>query len=421
MVGKNGYSAGTYVSDSRAGTSQRYRWVMLGLSWLLYAAFGVVQRSQAPLVTPITQDLGITYAEMGIIMGAWPLTYVATSLVAGNIIDNWGIRRALFLGILIVGLSEALRYFAAGFVTLFIFVALFGVGGPMISIGVPKTISEWFKGKERAVAVGVYMTGPWLGGLVAYSATNSIVMPLVDYSWRLTFLSYSLLAFGAAVVWWFLAREANTASEEKTSIFKVFAALINLRSVQIILAVGFLGFAVIHGFNDWLPRILETSGLSSAKAGFIAALPTLVAIPAVLIIPRFVPAYMRGHLLVIQGIMIAGALVLIVNSSGALRILGLVLYGVCFSSLAPVLILILMDLPEVGSRFMGSAGGMFFAVAEIGGFIGPMLTGLIRDMTANFEASVYILAALAVIISGLAFLLKSKPMAAGGHGLNTDK
>ena len=39
-------------------TGQSYRWVMLGLIWLIYAVFGMISASVAPLVTSIKGDLG---------------------------------------------------------------------------------------------------------------------------------------------------------------------------------------------------------------------------------------------------------------------------------------------------------------------------------------------------------------------------
>jgi len=170
----------------------RYRWVMLALVSLLYWVFGVLIRSTAPLVTPILEDLNISYSQMGIILASWPLTYILVAAVSGAIMDRWGIRKSLFVGTAIIGLSGFLRYFANGFATMILCVALLGLGGPMISVGCPKTISVWFRGKGRGIAVGVYTTAVWIGSLTAYSTANSVVMPLTGYSWRLTFVCYSL-------------------------------------------------------------------------------------------------------------------------------------------------------------------------------------------------------------------------------------
>ncbi len=388
----------------------RYRWVMLALVWLLYSVFGIVWRSIAPLITPIIKDLNISYSQMGLILGSWPLTYIAVAAIGGAIIDRWGIRKSLFFGIVIISLSASLRYFANGFVTMFLIVALFGLGGLMISIGCPKTVAEWFSGKNRATAVGVYMTGPWIGGLIAYSITNSVVMPLTGYSWRLTFVGYGLVAFAAALVWWFLARDIKaTGAEERTSTVKVFGGLIRVRTVQLILIMGFLCFAISHGFNDWLPKILEVGGLPPAIAGFAASIPLLVGIPSVLTIPRLTSPHLRGRVVALMSFGIAVALLIIAVASGGSLVAGLVFYGIADCCIMPLLMLVLMELPEVGSKYMGSAGGMFFCVAEIGGFAGPFLMGAVRDLTGSFLGGASVLAGVAVVMAIMALSLKSKP------------
>ncbi|MBM2825314.1 MAG: transporter [Dehalococcoidales bacterium] len=388
---------------------QRYRWVMLALVWLLYFVFGVVTASLAPLITPILKDLGISYSQMGFILGSWPLTYIVVSIMAGALMDRWGIRKSVFVGIIIVGLSEILRYFANGFGTMLLCVTLFGLGGPMISIGCPKVVAVWFHGKERGMAAGAYMTGNWIGALTAYSTANSLVMPITGYSWRLTFVIYSLLPFAAALLWWWLARDIKTqAATGSVSIIKVFASLIRVRTVQLVLVMGFFFFAVTHGFNEWLPKLLETGGLPPTIAGFAASIPLFIGIPAVFVIPRLAAPHLRGRIIILTSLGMAIAMLVVTTQSGIPLVMGLGLYGLSFPSIMPILMLVLMDLSEVGSRYMGSAAGMFFCVAEIGGFAGPFLMGTIKDWTGGFIAGAAFLAVLALALSAMALFLKSK-------------
>ncbi|MFH1381560.1 MAG: MFS transporter [Chloroflexota bacterium] len=400
---------GVIGRDAILPYQMRYRWVMVFLAWLLYSVFGLVLRSISPLITPIITDLNIPYAQMGLILGAWPLTYILVALVAGNLIDRWGIRRSLLLGTIIIGLSEVLRYFTNGFWALFFMVALFGVGGPLISIGCPKTIAEWFRGKDRGTAIGIYTTGPWIGGIMAYSMTNSVVMPLTGNNWRLAFVVYGAIVFIAALVWWFMARDVKTATGtgETASLAKVFTGLIKLRNIQLLLIMGFLVFTVSHGFNDWLPKLLEIGGLPPAIAGFAASIPLVVGIPGVLIIPRFTPLHLRGRMVALMSLGIAGALLITAVASGASLVAGLVIYGIAECSVLPLLMLVLMELPEVGSKYMGSAGGMFFCAAEVGGFAGPLLMGAIKDLTGSFLGGASALSATAVAMAIMALFLKT--------------
>ena len=61
--------------------------------------------SMAPLVTPISKDLEISNSTMGLILGAWPLTYIVAALPAGILLDRFGARSMLFLAAFIIAMS----------------------------------------------------------------------------------------------------------------------------------------------------------------------------------------------------------------------------------------------------------------------------------------------------------------------------
>jgi MFS-type transporter involved in bile tolerance (Atg22 family) len=77
----------------------------------------------------------------------------------------------------------------------------------------------------------------------------------------------------------------------------------------------------------------------------------------------------------------------------------LLVLGFVSSPFMPLLMLILMESPSVKTEYMGSAGGMFFCVAEIGGFSGPALMGILVDVTGTFMAGTIFLAILCLAIA----------------------
>ncbi len=399
------------TADSRGKPpyERPYRWIMLALTWLSYFVFGLVTFALAPLVTPIIEDLNISYSQMGFILGAWPLTYIIVAAFGGAVVDRLGTRRSIFIGVLVIGLSAGLRYFAGGFIPMFFCVALFGIGGPLISTGNPKTISQWFRGKERGMAVGIYMTGVWIGSGLSVSLMNSVIMPLTDNSWRVAFAGYGLVAIVIACVWWFLGRDIPSAEDTQSErIDKVFKGLISIRNVKIILLMGLLTFAAGHGFGNWLPRILEDGGLSPSMAGIAASLPTWIGIPTIIVVPRIIPPHFRGRFIAIAATICTVLLLMISQVSGATLIIILIIYGMATCCIFPFLVLMLMELPEVESKYVGSAGGMFFCVGEIGTFAGPFLMGAIKDLAGGFTAGTIMLAGFSFLRIIAAFLLKIK-------------
>jgi cyanate permease len=388
-----------------------YRWIILALLWLLYVAFGMVQRAIAPLVTPILADLDLSYTQMGFILGSWQLTYIAAAIVTGALIDRWGIRRSLLAGAIFLGFSSALRYFARGFSTMLGAVAIAGIGGPMISVGCPKAISLWFEGKSRGTAIGIYLTGAWIGGIFALTLTNSFILPMVGNRWRNVFLLYGLLTFAAGLIWWLLGRDTpqQLSTTETPGMISLLGRFIKVRDIAIVLVLGLLVFAILHALTNWLPKILETSGFSPSLAGMATAIPLASGIPSLLIVPGLIAPHWRGRFLAASSLLILASLVMIMTASGGLLLAGLIMFGTIIAPFFPILTLILMDTPEVGSTYMGSVGGMFFCVSEIGGFAGPLIMGAIVDLTGSFQMGnlFFVLLCLAVFI--LSLQLKTKP------------
>lgn len=162
-----------------SGAGGRGRWAALAGLWLVYAAFGAMTASLAPVLPEVRAALGAGDAQMGAILGAWPLVYMLAAIPCGILLDRIGPRRGLFLASLVVALSGVLRFLAQTPAEMLAAVAVFGLGGPLISVGAPKLIASVFEGPSRGTAMGLYITGPSVGGIAALALTNDVLAPLV--------------------------------------------------------------------------------------------------------------------------------------------------------------------------------------------------------------------------------------------------
>ena len=387
-------------------TTHAYRWAMLGGVWLVYFCFGLTSAGLAPLVKPIGDELGLSHAAMGSVMGAWPLVYIASAIPCGAFLDRVGPRRALFLAAMSIALSGVLRGLAVDHLSLFLAVAVFGVGGPLISVGAPKLIALWFAGKERGLAMGIYITGPFLGMVLAVSLTNSVMMPLSGEDWRVVLFCYAAFIAAASAAWLAISAhpasrrvERQIAAEPKRSQLKVFASLVRLPAVRIILIMSGGIFFYNHGLNNWLPEILRSGGMDIVTAGFWAAVPNAIGIVASLLIPRLaVPE--RRHAILLALIACAGAAALLMqNPEGPLLATGLLLQGLARGALMTIAVLLLVETRGVDSQSTGLAGGLFFSAAEIGGVLGPLSVGFLADFSGGFQAPLYMMAAVCVVLA----------------------
>jgi len=395
------------------GIDSPYRWVMLFGVWLLYYCFGLVISSIAPLVATIVEELQISLTSMGRILGAWQFVYLFCAIPVGIAIDRFGLRTSLTLAGLIIAASAALRGISDSAGTMWMAVAVFGLGGPLISIGAPKVIASWFGSGERGTAMGIYMTGPALGGITALALTNSVLMPWTDHNWRYVMMIFASIATAAAATWWLinLSKTSHLANPAPTATIAdgtlaVFVRLLRIPLVVVILIMSIGIFTINHGLGNWLPEILRSGGMSARDAGYWAAIPTIAGVAGSLLIPRLATPARRYYLLI--GL-IATALValwLLRTSDGPLLAGGLMLQGIARSTMMTLAILILMETPQVGAKNIGIAGGLFFTAAEIGGVLGPMSIGLIADVYGGFDAALWMMTAICVILIGLAFLVR---------------
>lgn len=390
------------------------RWTILAGVWLIYFCFGVTIATMAPLITPIGTELNIGNTTMGAILGAWPLTYIFAAIPCGILLDRYGARPMLFVAALIMAGSLVARSYADTPIQMLLAVAFFGLGGPLISVGAPKIIANLFDGKARATAMGVYVTGPYLGGLVALSMTNSVVMPLANGDWRGVMLIYAAMVAVSGLVWLTLSGvrtnsiDSDAAGQKKFSL-PAFSQLLRLPEVRLLLVLSIGIFFINHALNNWLPEILLSRGLTPVAAGYWSSIPAIVGIIGALIVPRLATPEHRLKVLGALFLATLAASLLLQTAPGAPMFVGLVIQGLARGSMMTVAILILMEMPSVPKERLGLAGGLFFTTAEIGGVLGPLSFGALSDLGAGFVIPLASLTVISVILLLVLLRLHSLP------------
>ncbi|MEM1437068.1 MAG: MFS transporter [Pseudomonadota bacterium] len=384
------------------------RWAVLAGVWMVYACFGLIAFSIAPLVPDISRELSLSATQMGTIMGAWQLVYIGAAIPGGMLLDRLSSRWTLLLGAALIAASALGRGLATDYWQLLLAVGLFGIGGPIISAGAPKVIADQFKGSERGLAMGIYMTGPTLGAVTALTLSRPLLLPYFTADWRPIMGLWAGTALAVGVLWFLLAsssaatrqhpRRTDADGNPGEGTLAVIGALLGDPTVRLVLLMAVAVFMFNHGLNNWLPEILAAKGIERAQAGYWASAPMMVGILASLTIPRLAtPARRRTLLAVLCSLALLSSLLLLpaaLPSTSA----ALLIQGVARSTLMTILILLLVELPAVGERRAGTASGLFFSCAEVGGVAGPVLIGVLNDQTDGFAAGLY---ALTLLCAGL--------------------
>ncbi len=442
------------------------RWILLGGLWVVYFSFGLIVTSLAPLLTPVSAELELSKSSLGAILGAWPLVFIIASLPCGWLLDRIGLRWALFLGTALMCLSGVLRAMANDGVDLFIAVGVFGLGAPLVSNGAPKLVVTHFPERERALATGLYLTGPMGGQIVALALANSVILPLVGGTWRGVVFVLAAATAGSGLLWLTFpnrnsaggegadgtaeapggtevmagsgetdaARGTNAAAMDgKTDATGTEAAetgegaldrssgaetqgaapprrspsmtLMRERSMQLVLLLAVSVFFVNHGLNNWMPKILEDGGVSASAAGFITAVSYGAGAAGSLLLPHLGKDSNRIWLPVVTSLCLAATVAMLAVISGMAAAPFVALVGFFRFGLVGLSLMVLMRVPGTDSRNMGVASGLFFSAGEIGGFTGPLTVGAIADAGGGFSASLLTLTAATLLQTYLLILI----------------
>ena len=382
---------------------------MLAGVWFCYMTFGLSMASLAPLVREIESDLDFSHSAMGTVLGAWQFVYIFAAIPCGILLDRIGARWGLAIGALIIGLSGIFRGFAEEYIDLLIAVALFGLGGPLISAGAPKVVSERFEGKDRGLAMGIYITGPGIGAVTALLLTQPLILPWLEGNWRALLQIWGGVSLAAGLFWLLVAKESPRTPDsiEGQSIMSGLVELLRIPAVRVILLMSVAVFSINHGMGNWLVEILQSFGADASRASALATIPVVVGILSALTLPRMAVGSRRFSVLILLFSCSAlASLALLSQPAGVWLYLALVVEGIAAGSMMTVLVLTLVEVPGVGDKRAGTAGGLFFSAAEIGGVGGPVLLGILFHAQGRFSIGLMVLALLGFLLVASVFTLR---------------
>jgi MFS family permease len=141
------------------------RWWLVGVLFVTAIVSYSDRLILSMLVDPLSADLGLTDAEVGLLQGpAFTLVYVFTALPFGRLADRYSRRRLLLLGAtlwcaatVLCGLAPSAAAFLAGRV-------LLGVGEAALIPTALSLLGDSFPPERRGLALGVFLLGSVVGG-----------------------------------------------------------------------------------------------------------------------------------------------------------------------------------------------------------------------------------------------------------------
>jgi ACS family tartrate transporter-like MFS transporter len=375
----------------------------------------------------MNKDLGLTPAVYGFGAGLFFLTYCVFEIPSNLLLYRFGASRWIARIMLTWGLCAAGMAFITGPTSFYAMRLLLGAAEAGFFPGVLFFLTLWFPSAYRGRVMGFFMAGVAISGLIG-APLSGLLLSLDGFAglrgWQWLFILEgvpAILLAPACLIYlqdkpadarWLAApqRDWLTATldgeqraREAKQKHSVIQALISPR-VLLLAAMYFSNVCLLNGILFFLPLILKGFGLSNIQTGFVAAIPSAVALVAVIWWGRRSDARREryGHAAfanVLAGVALLASV--LVGDPTTRVVLITIAFASTLAFTAPF-----WTIPSSFLSGAASAGGfaVISSLGVLGGFVAPSIIGYLGSVTGDFHAGLGGVGALAIVM-GVAFYL----------------
>ena len=354
---------------------------------------------QFPTIAPFAEGLGASAALVGIIVAAYSVTNLFGNLGAGFVLDRWGRRLPIVVGLAITIVAVFSYSLVQTSEQLIAVRAMHGIGAAVLAPGAFSMIGDrapsdrWGRamGLTGALIAVAALVGPPAAGILRDTWGADAVFFVDSAVLLMTLITFLVIARDDDPA----AHSARTAaplvaSPEKTS-----------RNPALWSAYG-ATFAITVGIGAlvaYLPLVLENQGETAARTGYSFGIYAFVAM-LVMASPlnRASDRFGRFGPLIVGLVGVAAGLVMLGMFTGYAEIsLGMAVFGLGYGIVFPAAAALVIG--AAGADRRGMAFGIFYAVYSLGVVVGAAGSGILADLDDGFVGLPFLAAAAVVLVA----------------------
>jgi MFS family permease len=354
-----------------------YRWYILILTALTMSLTNAVPgMCMSVLFDEISNDLGLSRTEIGMIWGIGALPGILIALIGGSIGDRFGPKRVLIAACALSGATGALRGLSGNFISLIATGFVFGLLASLVPMNAMKTCRIWFPSHQLGLATGVTSMGMALGFMLSSMISATVLSPWLG-NWRYVLAFYGVIAMVLSVPWVFTRPapvDLSALDMRLPSLRETFSRVAHIKRMWL------LGFAIlgiggcIQATLGYLPLYLRDIGWADARADSVAGSFHLASM--ILVIPIALGSDRLGSrrkVLIAAALMIITGIGLLSVVDGVLVWGAVIMAGMARDGFMAVFFTMTMETDGVGPAYAGTATGFVMVFSGVGAMIAPPL------------------------------------------------
>ena len=362
------------------------RWSALALMFLVGLAAAMHLQSVQSRAPLLVAQVGLSYAEIGVLTGVFMLPGVFLALPGGMLAGRLGDRRAMAIALTLMLGSGVAMAMTQSYAVMIVARVAGGAGSAVLTTQGLKVVTDWFAGREISTAMainaasfglGVGVSTGLLSGIAAYSSWQAAM-------WASAALVGVALAMVLAVY-----RDPEGAADASRAAQPGLRLQISFPEFVLALLAAIMRMLFASGyllFMSFAPVLLIARGTGVAQAGFLVSLSAIVALASVPLGGLLTDRTRKPNVFITLGALGAAACCFMLPQVTVV-LPWILLFGLLRGGCTGGIMALPSEVLRPGSRNAG------FGVSSTMYFIGlsviPPLAGWILDTTQRPEAPVW--------------------------------
>lgn len=376
----------------------------------------------------MNQDLGFSPTVFGLGAGIFFLGYFLFEVPSNLILHKVGARIWIARVMITWGLVSGCMAFVQGTTSFYMLRFLLGVAEAGFFPGIILYLSYWFPAAKRAQVTAIFMAAAPLSTALGSPISAALLemhglLGYAGWQWMFVLEAIPAVLFGIVVLFYLTDRPAKAtwlteqerawlqdtlqAEEQERAVRQSHSSAWRGLTDKRVLALALIYFgtsAGLYTLGIWAPQIIHSFGASSLEIGFLNACPAIVGVIGMVLWARHSDRKNERSWHVIAACLLAAAGLIYAGNVSTLFavILALTLVTVGISAAKPPL----WSMPTLFLSGPAAAAGIatINSIGNLGGFVGPMMIGVIRQQTGSYTWGLYFVAGL-LILSALTVLI----------------
>lgn len=369
------------------------RWRILALLFLVRTTMAFQFQTVGALSPAFQEHFGVGIADIGLLIGLYFAPGFFLAVPGGALGRRFGAKQVVVAGLALMTAGGALMAFSDAWTGQIAGRVIAGIGGVLLNVLMTKMVADWFAGKEITFSLAAFVMS-WPVGI----ATALIVLPIFGEAAGLKAALTLIAALAAAGLLAIALLYRSPEGAEPVGAAAPAGGEVRGPLLGAVVAAGCIwgiyngALSTVFSFG---PDLFITRGMSPAEAGSVTSI-ILWMLAIIGSFAGFLVDWTGRRYLILAGGNLGFALFVLIGSWTDQVLLNVIAMG-AFSGVA---VGAMVSLPALvlppQARALGM--GIFFAVFYLFQAGGPMLGGVVAEVTGDIAAT-YVYAAILLAIS----------------------